>query len=441
MHIAKLLPRFHQLDRVLQSFEQRENWSASDLQNYQLERLNKIWAVARTSVPHYVKQSHELGLPDRFGSLQEYSQRMPLLKKSMVRDTPQEMISSNRQPGRWHRTGGSTGIPTAVYWEHRAHQEMQRAKYRGEQSHGLDVFDRKVFLWGHSGSFAPGWGGFLQCRIRPIQDRLRNRLRVSAYDLSAETMKNNLKRISNFRPRSIYGYSSAVDLLAGIASRDEIMIPDLCVAILTAEPADSRMLERVGKRLGCTAVTEYGSVECGLIAYSMPDRTLRTRDDLVFVETIPAETGTHDIVVTVLNNPSFPLLRYCIGDSTSKALQRPERGLGILDDIQGRSNDTLLSKSGKRLHSMAVKHMLEHWPQIQRFTAHQSRGGDLNVTIEASSQISESLIRSLQLRLENMLEGYSVEMTIVDQIPGNLAGKHRWIVSDIENRPSTDSDA
>ncbi|MEM9586360.1 MAG: hypothetical protein AAGA03_03690 [Planctomycetota bacterium] len=433
MHLLKALPRFRQAQQALAQFEQREAWTAGDVRDFQLARLNQVWAHARKSVPHYRDLAVQFLLPEQFCSLSEFIETVPVLSKEDVRDQPKRFLSEAPQPGRWHRTGGSTGTPMSVYWSHQAHREMLRSKYRCEQAHGLDVFDRKVFLWGHSGSFAPGLKGFAQRISRPIQDRLRNRLRVSAYHLGHHDLRKHLRAIERFNPLSLYGYSSAIELLARAAAEDSVVLPSLKVAILTAEPADCGMLKRVATDLGTRAVIEYGSVECGLIGYLMPDKTIRSRDDVCFVETLPSKSipDSYDYVVTVLNNPSFPLLRYRIEDSTSRCRQQPDVGFGILADVRGRSNDVLLSKSGHVIHSLAVKHILEHSRDIRRFRAMQRGDGGLTVLIESEQALSASLLVTFQSRLQQLLEGFPVEIQVVDRIPSNLAGKHRWITSEM----------
>lgn len=439
MQLLKLLPRFRDLNSALREYEERERWSATEIQTYQLERLNRVWAHARRKVPFYRELSNIHDLPEQFGSLDEYSQQMPLLSKQHVRRSPHRFISCDAAPGGWQRTGGSTGTPMEVYWEHDAHRTMLRAKYRCEQAHGLDVFDNKVMLWGHRGSFPSGVAGQFQKMVRPFQDRLRHRLRVSAYDLSSGYLRSQLPRIQAFRPRSLYGYSSAVYLLAETAAAIGVELPELKVAVLTAEPADGRMLSAVQEKLRCTAVIEYGAVECGLIAYLMPDGLIHTRDDVVFLETVPGERGAYDMAISVLGNASFPLLRYCIEDTTSMPRQQSEKGFGILADVQGRNNDVLASKSGRRLHPMAVKHVIDQWPEIRRFTARQYASGQMKVTLEALHTLDPKMLRRLQHRLRTLLEGYAVEIETVDRIPGNLAGKHRWIISDLARQAAKTS--
>lgn len=431
MSVLAYLPRFRDLDRVLRTYEDREHWSAADVAAFQLDRLNQVWANARTHVEHYRRLSLTHDLPDTFESIGHFTRAVPMLSKDLVRNEPQSFLADNRRPGSWHRTGGSTGTPTSIYWEHEAHLEMLRGKYRCEQAHGLHVFDRKVVFWGHAGSFSPGWRGIAERAARPFEDRLRNRLRLSAYDVTDEQLQRQIPIAQAFRPSSIYGYSCAVHLLARAA--DPGALPSLKVAILTAEPACQMMLGEIEQRLDCRAAIEYGAVECGLMAYLMPDGKLHTRDDLVLLETVPNENGTYDIVVTVLGNSSFPLLRYAIEDTTPVPRMTPVKGFGVLQEIDGRRNDLLIGKNGRRLHSMAVKHKLEHWQEIRRFTVRQNRLGSLKVTVEpqASAVVSQSLLAMLQSEIQEMLEGFPVEIETVASLPGNLAGKHRWIISEL----------
>ena len=60
----------------------------------------------------------------------------------------------------------------------------------------------------------------------------------------------------------------------------------------------------------------------------------------------------------------------------------------------------------------------------------QKDDGQLHVTIETadSSGVPTNRVRQ---KLAGMLEGYPVEIELADRINGNLAGKHRWIVSDL----------
>src|SRR5205823_4404952 len=121
-----------------------------------------------------------------------------------------------------------------------------------------------------------------------------------------------LRQITAFGPASLYGYSSAVYLLARRAAETGWHCPALRLATLSGEPAFPHLCDTIREGLGVPVAVEYGAVECGFIAGQGPDGALRDREDMTLVETLPRGDGLFDIVITVLGNPSFPLLRYTI---------------------------------------------------------------------------------------------------------------------------------
>ena len=169
---------------MLEVLEQRESWSRDEIESYQLDRINdKLAACDPFAFPFYGQQQAELKLPPQFKSLAEYQALMPVLSKVQLRDQPAAFLSRRCEPGRWFRTGGSTGIPTSIYWSHQAHRESLRRRYRCQAMWGVDFLDRHAMLWGHAAILAPGIGRWVARLRQPLEDRLRNRRRLSAYRL------------------------------------------------------------------------------------------------------------------------------------------------------------------------------------------------------------------------------------------------------------------
>ncbi|MEM1305810.1 MAG: hypothetical protein AAGG46_12990, partial [Planctomycetota bacterium] len=205
-------------------------------------------------------------------------------------------------------------------------------------------------------------------------------------------------------------------------------------AILTAEPADDGMLATCRRGFGANAAIEYGSVDCGVIATGMPDGKLRVCEDRVALEAVPRSDGRYDLIVTVLNNPSFPFLRFAIEDVTDSPLRHDDAGYAWLADVSGRSNDSLRSSSGGRVHPLVVKHAFEAVPGVRRFRAHQDPTGRVAVTIESTNGVPSEQINTARRKLSDVLEGFPVATEIVDRLEGNRAGKHRWVTSELNNR-------
>jgi phenylacetate-CoA ligase len=199
MILLRFLPRFQRALRSLQTLAERETWSRSAIEAFQLDRLNAVWQHASAHVPYYREFRTKAGLPSRFAGLSEFGSALPVLSKTTVQTTPQRFLSEQPRRGTWIRTGGSTGTPMSIYWGSEAHFEMLRSKYRFLAMWGIDIFDRSAFLWGHSGSFAPGLAGRIYRLRQPLEDRLRNRLRLSAYRLGDMDLHAHLQKILSLR--------------------------------------------------------------------------------------------------------------------------------------------------------------------------------------------------------------------------------------------------
>jgi phenylacetate-coenzyme A ligase PaaK-like adenylate-forming protein len=402
----------------------------AELEELQLERLNGVWQHAIAHVPHYQSLDVDLGLPKRFTSLAYYAEAVPVLHKPTVAADPAGFLSDRPEAGFWKRTGGSTGRPMKVYWGEVAHREVLAARYRYYQAWDIDFTDRSVMLWGNSGALQPGWKGLKNRARTPIEDRLRRRLRLSTYELSDAALVDYLRRIERFGPATLYGYSSSVHLLAK-AAENGFDCPQLQLVTLTGEPSFQYIRDAVERGLGATPTQEYGAAEAPIIASEMPDGTLRVREDLVYVETIPQEGGRHSIVVSVLNNPSFPLLRYEMGDLSNAALATPANGFAVLDSVAGRIGDFVITGSGTPMHLARMDAFFKYQvPGVRRFRLRQKPDGAVRVMVEADSAAFDSRLTSR--KLSDLLEGRAVTIEIVDAIPTSAAGKHRLVVSDFE---------
>jgi phenylacetate-CoA ligase len=431
MRLLRYLPRFQKAHGELDVLAQREGWSRGQIEDLQLQRLNTVWKHATHHVDYYRHLAAERQLPERFASVDEFKSHVPVLPKSAVRQESRRFLSEAAERGSWQRTGGSTGSPMGVFWGKDAYLETLRARYRMAAMWGVDILDRQVYLWGHSGSFAPGLAGLAAKYRRPLEDWLRSRLRLSAYRMGKQDLMAYVRKIQAFRPASIYGYSTAIYLLAREAAEADFQCDSLKLAIMSGEPAYPHFIDEVRRAFAIPAVAEYGATECGVIAGHWPDGTLRVREDVALVETLPRSDGLFDIVVTVLNNPSFPLIRYAIEDVSETLLESPENGFSILGNIGGRSNDLVVGRSGRFVHSIGIKHVFEHLSGVRRFQAHQQADGRLLVSLETNEDSGSIDTRDAERRLQELLEGYPATVQTVDRIPSTLAGKHRWIISDL----------
>ncbi|MDZ4848794.1 MAG: hypothetical protein SGI77_05840 [Pirellulaceae bacterium] len=435
--LSRYLPRFRNAYRSFRELESRESWSRSQIEAFQLQRLNEVWSHAIQHVAYYRKLHDELGLPTHFQSLSEFTTQVPLLNKTYLRNNTPDFYSDQARPGRWHRTSGSTSFPLKAFREHAAHQEMLRTNYRYYRMWGHDIFDRMVFLWNMSGTRAQGFAGILKGYREFAEDKLRNRLRLSANTLGKNDLQGYLRKIADFKPSAIYSYSRAAYLLALEAKEQGFVCPSLKVINLTSEPVSDHIVRTVEQAFGAPCIIQYGCVEFGFIAGQWPDRTLRVREDIVFLETVPREDGFYDIALTSLNNPSFPLLRYDIGDVTEQRLELPEHGFAILKNISGRCGDMLYTPNGRCLHPTVADTLFEeyYYQYVRRYQIHQRVDHSMLTLIELNDSARIPDLDKMAKHISQEVDGCPVEVRIVSEIQQTAAGKHRSVISEIRAIP------
>src|SRR4051794_22822581 len=108
MRILRFLPRFRLAYRQMETLASRQRWSRTEIESWQLERLNGIWAHAIAHVPYYRALAARDRLPGRFASLAEFQATLPILPRSEIKVRPADFLSEKPAPGSWHVSSGTT---------------------------------------------------------------------------------------------------------------------------------------------------------------------------------------------------------------------------------------------------------------------------------------------------------------------------------------------
>ncbi|MFZ0052202.1 MAG: hypothetical protein WAK96_10530 [Desulfobaccales bacterium] len=246
------------------------------------------------------------------------------------------------------------------------------------------------------------------------------------------TLREYYDKIVSFRPRSLYAYASAAYLFAWANQGRPPLPQPLTAAFLAAEPVLESYRTAIHEVLGCPSVGEYGSIECGLLAYEHPSGGYRIFQRSVLVET-EKDQGGYQILVTQLRDTGFPLFRYEIGDVTPQPLQLSLDGFETLKAIVGRAHDLIRTPSGNVFHGEMITHILERIPEIVLFSIHQDKQLTLHFQVRTSDgqELSKNSIEWItQSMLTALQEQINITFTVVPWLDRTLAGKHRWITSE-----------
>jgi hypothetical protein len=125
---------------------------------------------------------------------------------------------------------------------------------------------------------------------------------------------------------------------------------------------------------------------------------------------------------------------------TDAALELPDCGFAVLRNVAGRNNDFIVARSGCRVHTAAIGCVMRGCEAIECYRVHQHADGSLSVTVQLRGPTASLDGERFRQTIVKIVEGWPVELKIVDAMPRSLTGKHRWVVSDFPVREET-SDA
>ncbi len=407
-----------------------------DVASTQLALLNRQWNLTITEVPFYRDLVAQGRLPDRFQSIAQYREVVPLTTRERVQQDGDRMSSSRAPADMYRVTGGTTAEPVQLPTWQAEHVHARSDMWLGRSWFGVEPSSRLFLLWGHSHQLGTGLSGAVQRVKRQIADRVLGYCRVSAYDLSPEALRRAADRLVDFRPDWMLGYSVALDMFARVNAEraDLLRSAGLRLVVATSESfPDGGSEERLRSLLGCPVAMEYGAVETGVIAHTHPEGGYR-----VFWRTHLVELLEDDsIAVTSLHPRCFPLVRYHLSDEvvTDPSERSAPHGLTRLRDVRGRCNDYVELPGGERAHSELFAHVLRDIDGVLAYQVAARPGRCPEIHYMAADELGEQTRRRI---LERLVKTHAVlsgtDFRRVASLTRTVAGKTPLVLHP-EKRP------
>ena len=416
---------------------EKTQWLPPDqLRALQLEKLRSVLAHCAASVPYYRESFRKAGFePGDVKSIGDLA-GLPVLDKSILREHTQEFLSEGiTEKTQIAKTGGSTGEPLAFPVGSSLRASSVANMVRCRRWWGIDIGDPSANFWGHSRYVRGRRMDDVKKALSGIKARLLNRIVCNAYDLSDEAMEGYWRRITAFRPAFIIGYATSLYTFADFVSRRGYLGGDLALkaVISTAEVLYDWQADVISAAFGCPVVNEYGMCEAGIIAYQCPSGSMHVMDESVIVETLPVEgSETGEIVVTELENPAAPLIRYNTKDMASFVGGPCDcgRGLSRISKVEGRAYDIIYGSDGNVVAGALLTHVMKSTPGIAKYQILQRDPRTLEITFTETRPLAEVdkylIVKTLRSYLG---AGVDITLTRVDDIPKERSGKHRWLKS------------
>jgi len=406
-----------------------------EMTRIQLGKLRSLMQFLYAKNPYYREIFDESGFDVRHIESSRDLERLPFLTKADLNARSSEMLSQYSGRTSKRKTSGSTGIPLVFEKDRDATAYMDALMYEVYSWHGIDIGDRQSRVWG----VPLDTTGKMTTRIKDI---LLNRRRLSSFKISDDDCTKYFKSMKSFKPAFMYGLPNTIASFASTlqsAGYDPSELK-IGVVITTGEILTPVLRDSIANAFNCRVVNEYGSTECGIIAFECSKGKLHLMNHNMIVEFVDPDTGEPvdegqlgEVVLTELHSYAMPFVRYRVGDMARPIGGKCECGLEspLVEEVVGRVSDLIHTPEGKRVNSALLSYSMP--PQVLQFRSIQKNAGKLEVFLKVRGEFDNSHIAGIERRLRKQLgDAIRIEIMTVDEIPPEKSGKFRHFVSEME---------
>ncbi|GAB3289917.1 phenylacetate--CoA ligase family protein [Parahaliea aestuarii] len=428
----------HSTVAVWRQMEGAQWQSQADIRAAQLVRLRDFLSHIGQHVPYYRDLFRQSGFkPSGLQSLEDLAQ-LPLLDKKQIRAHESSLRSERAGELQRFNTGGSSGEPLVFYLDSERVSHDVAAKWRATRWWGVDIGDPEIVIWGSPIELGA------QDRVRLWRDRLFRTRLLSAFEMSAGKMEDYLAEIRRRRPKMLFGYPSAISLLAGRAQELGWSMHDLGIRVVfvTSERLYDHQRAAIESCFGCPVANGYGGRDAGFVAHQCPAGSLHLTADDQVVEIVdsdgtPLPVGASgEIVVTHMATRAFPFVRYRTGDIGRLATEPCScgRGLPVLAEVEGRSTDFLVAQDGTRVHGLALIYILRDMPEVSAFKIVQQSVDQVDVELVPGPGFGEAHVMRIGDGFRRRLgQGVAVNVNPVGELRVEKSGKFRYVTSRVSS--------
>ncbi len=433
------------------------------IERLQLRKLRAVLRHANRVCPHYTAKFKQAGIvPEDIQTLKDVT-RIPALSRQEVIANCEEMVDagqrfavraakqSKRGPGQpvplgrfrgeklvRNTSSGSTGAPVIFYDDGSMTAVSWAIEMRLRKWYGIDPGAREARMARISVDYMPK---DLQVWMRK---RLWHQLMLPGVNLADKEYAFCLQKLREFRPRVLWGFTSA---LAGLAdyirrSGEDVSTCSPELAIGWAAPVYEHEEKILRDVFHCAVTNIYGAREVGHVAAWCPNHTWHINQEHMLVESNndPRDGELGEIIVTPLDISPMPFIRYRLGDLGRVAPSRCDCGrtLQVIEDFLGRTGEVFVTQDGRMIppNFWCRFFMVDGQSQfVERFQVIYRRPDLISIRIVKRQGFSERTEEDMKRILrKNFSADVHFEFEYVPRIDPQVSGKYQMVINETRNQ-------
>jgi phenylacetate-CoA ligase len=415
----------------------RRSWATSgeEFRHYQEAAFRSIYGFARNRVPFYRERPESYPpLPAHQPQGLEFLATLPVIKKPTLREYNESFWPNPpMRLKKMHTTSGTTGTPIRIQttlWE----KGFSQAAYE----------EWLLRLCGARRPTTLNLSGFMVPSHNDLywRDKLFGHAYLSIYSCNRANRDAIIDLFKKVNPQVIFGYASAVYLLA-------VLLGDACksgrdkrIGVVTSEvlhPQWRAVIEgNLGKLFNFYSAQEGTHMVMQCTQGKMHINPLAGIIELVDENNQPVNAGELGrILVTGLYRKSMPLIRYELGDMVESTGYSSSCPCGLkwptIGYIEGRGEDLVKTRDGRRIGYLCF-HSTKDLRGIKEAQIIQRDYEDFLVNLvkmETDPVENDYLESSIKSQIEKRLQlKANIAFRYVPSIPRGAHGKFKAVMVD-----------
>ena len=433
--IVAILPRvflqsneYKKFTKVLNEYE---TWDEKELHRYQNREFLKILNHAYNNVPFYKKFYDENNIDIKEIKSIADIEKLPIINKEIVKKYQGEFIAKNYDISKLNETytGGTTSSPMRFY-NTKMTNEREKAVYN--------------WIWKKFGYNGPGnemclilRGNILNDDLAYKYDKFNKYIIFNAKKMENENIKYIIDTIFEKNIKNIQAYPSLIYLVAKYINKNKLhkKVKTVLNIFCSSEKMFNFQRNEIKQAFNLDVVDYYGHNERTTVFYYM--NGYYEEVGIYGITEIIDEKGHFvlegqrgNIVGTSLNNYAFPLIRYNTYDSA--IFNKKDNGNIIVNDIEGRAGDFLVTKEGKKFSPTLLEFAIDKIDNFRDIQLLQKSYEYVDVMIVPDEKFTMSDAEKFKKELELIVNNDILfKINIVDNIDKPKNSKSRFVVSKI----------
>ena len=396
----------------------------AELRSIQNRKLRCLVDHAYHRVPFYRERFKKINLhPDDIRTIEDLH-KIPVIDKNdfhqsegsglidrRIKDTDR-LVTLN--------TAGSSGKTLHFFVDHRYNQIRKAQFLRPYLTNGNGLFDRVL------------WFRAIPRSKQSLHEKL-GFLKTYQLDAGIDPLIQ-IKTMQTLKPAMMRGYGSTFHLMASKILEENISVPPPRLIFTDSELLSNASRHKIEKAFHTEVIDIYGSFETENVAYECcKHEGYHMAIDCVIMEFLkdgnpvkPGEKG--EIVFTVLDNHTFPFIRYNIHDLATFS-DKPcscGRTFPLMEIIAGRMYDYGKKGDGTKVPSTALTSLMWFLGKfIHEFQIIQEGIDLFSVLIVPTKFYSDKTKKEVVKGIRRYFPKAKIKIHLVDQIKRDASGKFR----------------